>query len=526
MQFTYPLQTSSGIEHRALPFVIGVLADLSGQPAHPRPSEEARFVEISRGNFDRVFEEIRPRLVLDVQNEITPGGGMLRAAFEFRRLADFEPEGLCRQWPVLRELREKARESSPMESSELNRVISSRLDRIIQARQFLRLEASWRGLHYLLCEAPESASVRLKVMDISKAALLRDFRRAGAFDRSVIFRRIWDEECGVPGGRPFGLLVGDYELSLHPDDMRLLKAMAGVAAASSAPFIAAASPAMFGCGEFCELPEGGNLAGVFSGPQYAAWRSFRESGEARFAALTLPRVLYRPPYSSVTAPPGDRAHDEDADRRSHLWGNAAYAFAAKVGAAVERHGWFEDLSGLEAGAAVAGLARVGLMTARGLIESTTDCPLDPGRCGELAALGFMPLAYRAAAGETSFWEAPSCARPGRYVGKGADENAARMTQLRYILGSSRFAHGILSAVRESPQRHRPAGEWAGLLNDWIRQYVAPSEAEIYPLLEGRIEVLEQPRHRGGRAVVAVLRLRFRSDRMPQPVRITIPLASP
>ncbi|MFH1574397.1 MAG: type VI secretion system contractile sheath small subunit [Acidobacteriota bacterium] len=125
MQFTYPLETSSGIEHRVLPFVIGVLADLSGQPAHPRPSEEARFVEISRGNFDRVMGEIRPRLVLDVQNAIAPGGAMLRVAFEFRGLSDFEPPGLCRQWAVLRELREKAKESSPMESSELNRVISS-----------------------------------------------------------------------------------------------------------------------------------------------------------------------------------------------------------------------------------------------------------------------------------------------------------------------------------------------------------------------------------------------------------------
>ena len=125
---------------------------------------------------------------------------------------------------------------------ELDELLSVQLNEVMHAEPFQKLEGSWRGLHYFVQQTETSSSLKIKLMNVSKADLLKDFEKATEFDQSALFKKIYEEEYGTLGGSPFGALVGDYEFGRHPQDTALLEKMSGVAATSHAPFIAAATP--------------------------------------------------------------------------------------------------------------------------------------------------------------------------------------------------------------------------------------------------------------------------------------------
>ncbi len=130
---------------------------------------------------------------------------------------------------------------------ELDELLSLQLNEVMHAEPLQKLEGSWRGLHYFVQQTETSSSLKIKLMNVSKTDLLKDFEKATEFDQSALFKKIYEEEYGTLGGAPFGALIGDYEFGRHPQDVALLEKMSGVAATSHAPFITAATPALFNC---------------------------------------------------------------------------------------------------------------------------------------------------------------------------------------------------------------------------------------------------------------------------------------
>src|SRR5262249_27173703 len=153
---------------------------------------------------------------------------------------------------------------------------------------------------------------------------------------SALFKKIYEEEYGQLGGTPYGMLVGDYDFGRSAEDISLLTMISRVAAAAHAPFVAAVSPKMFNMERFDEMPEPRDLARIFESVEYAAWKSFRESEDSRYAALTLPRVLARPRWLATSVPADKFAFEELAEGNNPLWMSAAWAFAARVTGAVAR----------------------------------------------------------------------------------------------------------------------------------------------------------------------------------------------
>src|SRR5437764_1194115 len=137
--------------------------------------------------------------------------------------------------------------------AEIDELVSRQLNEVIHSEPFQKLEGSWRGLHYFVQQTETSSSLKIKLMNVSKADLLKDFDKAVEFDQSALFKKIYEEEYGTLGGNPFGALIGDYEFGRHPQDISLLEKMSGVAATSHAPFIAAATPALFNFESYTEL---------------------------------------------------------------------------------------------------------------------------------------------------------------------------------------------------------------------------------------------------------------------------------
>ncbi len=238
--------------------------------------------------------------------------------------------------------------------------LSRQLNLILHHADFQRMEATWRGLSFLVGGIENSFMHKIKVLDISKQELGRSLRkfRGTAWDQSPIFKKIYEEEYGQFGGEPFGVMIGDCAFDHGPQDVQLLGDMAQIAAAAHAPFIAAAAPSVMQMESWGELANPRDLTKIFQTPEYAAWRSLRESEDARYLGLCMPRFLARLPYGAKTDPVDEFDFEEQTDGPDgsrHLWANAAYAMAANIARAFEQYGWCVRIRGVDTGGIVEGL---------------------------------------------------------------------------------------------------------------------------------------------------------------------------
>src|SRR5262245_18078829 len=303
--------------------------------------------------------------------------------------------------------------------ADIDEMLSRQLNEIMHAPAFQQLEASWRGLHYLVHRSETSTMLKIRVLNVSKDDLLRDLERAAEFDQSALFKKVYEEEYGTFGGTPYGALIGDYEFSRHPQDVALLEKVSNVAAAAHAPFIAAASPQLFNLDSFSELGVPRDLAKTFdakSNPEYVKWDSFRESEDSRYVGLTMPHILMRLPYGRDTVPVAAFNFEEDVDGKDHrkyLWGNAAYAFATRLTEAFARHGWCVAIRGVEGGGLVEGLPAHTFMTDDGAValKCPTEIAITDRREKELSDLGFISLIHCKGTDYAAFFGAQSGQRP-------------------------------------------------------------------------------------------------------------------
>jgi type VI secretion system protein ImpC len=401
--------------------------------------------------------------------------------------------------------------------------ISRQLAAIMHAAEFQKLEGTWRGLQYLVMNAETSAQLKLKVLNVSQRDLFKDLDRAVEFDQSQVFKKLYENEFGMPGGEPYGALVGDYEFTNHPEDLDLLSKMSNVAAAAFCPFLSAASPALFGFESFTELSKPRDLEKIFDTVEHTKWSSFRDSEDARFVTLAMPRVLSRLPYGKNTKPVEEFDFEEVAlDRRGrskvvphdqYAWMNAAYVLATRLTDSFARSGFCTAIRGAEGGGKVEGLPAHLFTSDDG--DTDMKCPTEIAitdrREAELSKLGFLPLCHYKNTDYSVFFGAQSTQRPKKYDRPEATANAAISARLPYIMASSRFAHYLKVIARDKIGSFMEVEDCQAFLERWIANYVSadpkPSE-EVkarYPLREAKIEVREVPGQPGSYNAVAWLR---------------------
>jgi type VI secretion system protein ImpC len=379
--------------------------------------------------------------------------------------------------------------------------------------------------------------MKIKVLNVSKQDLLRDLERAPEFDRSALFFKVYQEEYGVFGGFPFGMLVGDYEFTYSPQDVSLLEKIAGVAAAAHAPFIAAAAPKLLGLDSFTNIGDPRDVANIFESTDYVKWRSFRESDDARYVGLCLPHVLMRLPYGKETVPVETFDFEEDVDGREHhkyLWGNAAYAFATRVTDAFAKHGWCTAIRGVEGGGLVEGLHAHTFRTDAGdvALKCPTEIAIDERRDFELANQGFIPLIHCKGRDYAAFFSAQSANKPKKYTSDSANANARLSAQLQYMFAVSRFAHYLKVMMRDKVGAFMSRKNCEDFLNTWISHYVlldddAGQEKKAeFPLREARIEVEDVPGKPGAYRAVAYLRPHFQLEEIDIALKLVADLPEP
>jgi type VI secretion system protein ImpC len=362
--------------------------------------------------------------------------------------------------------------------AEIDKKMGEQINTIMHHPDFQTLEGAWRGLHYLVSNSETDDQLKIRVMNISKKDLHKTLKRykGAAWDQSPIFKKMYEEEYGTLGGEPFGCLVGDYYFDHGPMDVELLGEMAKVAAAAHAPFISASSPTVFGMESWQELANPRDLTKIFSVPEYAGWRSLRESDDARYLGLCMPRFLARRPYGAKTNPVEAFNFEEDAngpDSKKYTWANAAYAMAVNINRSFKLYGWCSRIRGIESGGAVEGLPTHTFPTDDGGVDlkCPTEIAISDRREAELAKNGFMPLIYKKNSDFAAFIGAQSLQKPAQYDDPDATSNAALAARLPYLFATCRFAHYLKCIVRDKIGSFREAADMQRWLQDWIINYV-------------------------------------------------------
>jgi len=320
------------------------------------------------------------------------------------------------------------------------------------------------------------------VFNVNKGQLLEDFEDAPEVPKSGLYKTVYTAEYGQFGGKPYAAIVGNYELGAGPQDMKLLQYMASVAAMAHAPFITAASPNFFGVVDFNTLPHLKDMKSVFEGPQYTKWQSFRETEDARYVALTLPRFLLRLPYGpDQPIKAFNYQEDVSAGHENYLWGNSAFAFASRLTDSFAKYRWCANIIGPAGGGAVEDLP-LHQFEAMGAIQTKipTEVLVSERREFELAEEGFISLTMRKGSDNAAFFSANSAQKPKFFgiskAGKEAELNYKLGLQLPYMMIIGRLAHYLKVIQRENIGTWKERADLERELNDWIRQYVADQES--------------------------------------------------
>ncbi|TLZ25304.1 MAG: type VI secretion system contractile sheath large subunit [Gammaproteobacteria bacterium] len=360
----------------------------------------------------------------------------------------------------------------------LDRKLSEQINVILHHPDFQKLEGAWRGLHYLVNNTETDEMLKIRVLNISKTELGKTLKRykGTAWDQSPIFKRVYEQEYGQFGGEPFGCMVGDYYFDHTPPDVELLGEMGKVSAAAHSPFIAGAGPTVMQMGTWQELADPRDLTKIFTTPEYAAWRSLRESDDSRYIGLAMPRFLSRLPYGAKSSPVPEFDFEEDtagADHSKFTWANSAYTMATNITRAFKLYGWCSRIRGIESGGSIEGLPVHTFPTDDGGVDMKcpTEIAISDRREAELAKNGFMPLIHKKNSDFAAFIGAQSLQKPAEFDNPDATANANLSARLPYLFAACRFAHYLKCIVRDKIGSFKERDEMQRWLNAWIMNYV-------------------------------------------------------
>ena len=423
--------------------------------------------------------------------------------------------------------------------AEIDRKLTDQINEVLHHDDFQKMEGAWRGLHYLVRNTETDEQLKIRVMCLSKNELGRTLKRykGVAWDQSPIFKHVYETEYGQFGGEPIGCIVGDYHFDHSPPDVELLGEMARISAAAHCPFIAGADPAVMQMQSWQELSNPRDLSKIFTNTEYAAWRSLRESEDARYIGLAMPRFLARLPYGARTNPVDEFDFEEDTDGADHsryAWANSAYAMAVNVNRSFKEYGWCTSIRGVESGGAVVNLPTHTFPTDDGGVDMKcpTEIAISDRREAELAKNGFMPLVHRKNSDFAAFIGAQSLQKPAEYHDPDATANARLAARLPYLFACCRFAHYLKCIVRDKVGSFQERDDMERWLNDWIMNYVdgdpANSSQETKsrkPLAAAEVQVEEIEDNPGYYAARFFLRPHYQLEGLTVSLRLVSKLPS-
>ena len=390
--------------------------------------------------------------------------------------------------------------------AKIDDTLSRQLDKIMHNAEFQRVESAWRSLKYLVDRTDFKSNVRIELLDVSKTDLADDFEDSPDTTQSGLYKHIYVQEYDTPGGEPITTVVSNFEFDAGAQDIALLTELSRVASATHCPFLGSVGHSFFKKGDINELPKVHDLENYMDRAEYIRWRTFRESEDARYIGLTLPRFLLRLPYGKENNPVRAFNYEEEVnaeDSANYLWGNSSFAFAANMSRSFKENGWCVNIRGPESGGKVENLPIHLYDAGKGLQSKIpTEIIIPETRELEFAELGFIPLSYYKNSDYACFFSANSSQKAAEYTTPEATANSRINARLPYIFLVSRLAHYLKVLQRENIGSTKSRKVLEQELNEWIQTLVTkmndpdPELIATHPLRDGRVEVKEIPENPG------------------------------
>jgi type VI secretion system protein ImpD len=430
---------------------------------------------------------------------------------------------------------------------DIDEAINEQINAILHHERFQQIEASWRGLRYLCGQAGTQdnySTCKVKLLNVSWRELCRDSARAIDFDQSDLFRHLYTAEFSTPGGEPFGLVIGDYQITHRPrkgypaGDLQVLRTVSHVCAAAFSPFITSAQASLFGVNHFSELASVQDIGAQFSQPEYGQWQALRAMEDSRFLAIAAPNILMREPHkqsgSGLTA--FQFQETIGCSERDYLWGNAAYGVAAVAVRAFRESGWFSQIRGMQPSKLKHGLMveipSSGFEHSRSSRSARPSVDLQIGDRleAELSDNGFIAISTLPHTPHLVLYSNTTVNLPVSFDNQSASVNARLSSMLQYMLCVARFAHYLKVMGRDKVGGYNTAQHIENEMQRWLHQYTAASDEasdEIrakYPLNEAKIQVKEQQAKPGHYYSVIHLRPHFQLEHMVSNIRLITELS--
>ena len=418
----------------------------------------------------------------------------------------------------------------------IDKLISQQVNQVLHNPKFQKLEASWRNLDKLVSENDLTGSLRVRVLNVRRPELERDFARAPAFDQSRFFKAIYESEYGTLGGSPYTFMIGDMEFGRSPPDIQFLKNVSAVAAMAHAPFIAGAAPQLLDLDSFTELDRPIDISRIFDASEMAAWNSLRNNPDSRYLVLTAPRNLVRLPWGPDTAAAEELDFDEEVsgdDHQKYLWGPSSWSMASLIMKSFSEYGWPSAIRGTETGGKISDLPLHAYQSLSG--SKITKCPTETSitdrREKELSDQGIIGICHARNTDYAVVFSGATVNRPQKYVEDEANANARLSASLPYVLACARFAHYLKAIMRDKVGGFTSRADVERYLNDWIAQYVTGDDSAShatkarFPLREAKVQVTDVDGKPGSYTAVAHLRPHFQLEELTASLRLVADLPS-
>ena len=405
--------------------------------------------------------------------------------------------------------------------------LSAQMNEILHTPEFQQIESAWRGLNYLVFNSETDATLKIRILNVSKMELYRSFQsNPGArWDQGPLFKAVYESEFGTLGGEPYGALIADYHFSHQAVDVRVLRDLSKIASAALAPLITGADPQLLQMDSWTQLMNPRDIGKLMDTPDYAAWKGLRDAVDSRYVALCMPRVLSRLPYGAKTEPVEEFAFEEETDGHKgekYAWMNAAYAMGANINRAFKEYGWTVRIRGVESGGEVINLPTHTFPTDDGGVDlkCPTEISITDRREAELSKMGLISIVHRKNTDKAAFIGAQSVYKPQKFFtteATAADELSARIP---YMFAVSRFAHYLKCMVRDKIGSTKEKDQLEKWLNSWITLYVdgdpknSSEETKArYPLAAARVNVIPDEANPGYYSANVYLRPHFQLEGM-------------
>lgn len=411
--------------------------------------------------------------------------------------------------------------------TEIDKKLSDQLNQIMHAEEFQKIESAWRGLYHLVGNTFTDETLKIKVMNISKEEIHKDVKKYPdvQFEQSPLYKKVYEKEYDTLGGEPYGVVIGDYYFGKGYADIEVMRYMAKLGASAHCPFISSADPSLFNWGTWDDMVDVREVSKIFTTPEYAGWRSLRDSEDSRYLGLCMPRVISRLPYGAKSVKAEGFDFEEETwghDVRNYSWMNAAYPMGVNINKAFEEYGWTVQIRGVESGGEVINLPTPTFETDDGALDMKcpTEISISDSREGEFSAAGVLSIIHRKNTDKAAFIGAQSVYRPKKMDTEEDTASQNLSSRLPYMFACSRFAHYLKAMVRDKIGSSRERVELERWLQTWITRYVDGdpdnSTQEVKakkPLRGAKVEVFEDFENPGYYSTRIYLRPQFQLEGM-------------